>query len=280
MADFKIIKGTFHIVGYQPDGDSIRFQADRPEAWAEAGFAALKPTKKNPKIQLRLEAIDALETHYEGYHQPRSFAIGALEKLLALLEIEVLAYSINYSITTKAHDGKPGFIAFSEIDGFDRPIAFAFPATAPLIDGGEMTAEDLPVERSVNFQVCAEGLVYPTFYTTTPPVFVQKFGDAAREARLQRRGIWVIDRTADFTVWDPRSLYEDFLILPKLFRRLVSFFENYSDFSELPKYMKANGDKILLADGSQTTFDKIVKVEGRRLKMTMLPEDIFFFPKA
>jgi hypothetical protein len=24
---FKIIKGTFHIVGYSPDGDSIRFKA-------------------------------------------------------------------------------------------------------------------------------------------------------------------------------------------------------------------------------------------------------------
>ena len=25
---FFIIKGTFHVLGYSPDGDSIRFQAD------------------------------------------------------------------------------------------------------------------------------------------------------------------------------------------------------------------------------------------------------------
>lgn len=32
---FFLIKGTFHVVGYQPDGDSIRFQADNPESSKE-----------------------------------------------------------------------------------------------------------------------------------------------------------------------------------------------------------------------------------------------------
>jgi hypothetical protein len=30
---FKVIKGTFHVVGYSPDGDSIRFKADDKEKW-------------------------------------------------------------------------------------------------------------------------------------------------------------------------------------------------------------------------------------------------------
>jgi hypothetical protein len=30
---FTLIKGTFHFAGYEPDGDSIRFQADTPANW-------------------------------------------------------------------------------------------------------------------------------------------------------------------------------------------------------------------------------------------------------
>ena len=28
MAQYKVIAGTFHVKGFQPDGDSIRFQAN------------------------------------------------------------------------------------------------------------------------------------------------------------------------------------------------------------------------------------------------------------
>ncbi|GAB4455387.1 MAG: hypothetical protein OHK0041_19940 [Anaerolineales bacterium] len=33
MAQYKVIAGTFHVKGFQPDGDSIRFQANKPEHW-------------------------------------------------------------------------------------------------------------------------------------------------------------------------------------------------------------------------------------------------------
>ncbi len=32
---FYLIKGTFHIEGYSPDGDSVRFRADNKEHWAK-----------------------------------------------------------------------------------------------------------------------------------------------------------------------------------------------------------------------------------------------------
>jgi hypothetical protein len=31
---FRVIKGTFHVVGYSPDGDSIRFKAVNEANWA------------------------------------------------------------------------------------------------------------------------------------------------------------------------------------------------------------------------------------------------------
>ncbi len=84
MTQFKVIQGKFHVKGYQPDGDSIRFAADNPAHWDTFPWKSANK-KKAAKKQLRIEAIDALETHYEDYHQPRPFALAALERLLKLL---------------------------------------------------------------------------------------------------------------------------------------------------------------------------------------------------
>lgn len=279
MATFKIIKGTFHVKGFQPDGDSIRFQAENVANWDSFTWGTASAKKAKLK-QLRLEAIDALETHYEGFHQPRSFGIGALEKLLAYLNITDVEYSIAVSVITKANDGQPGFIATDGLDAFNRPISFIFSADAPLVDGAVMTASLLPLDFCINYKMCREGLVYPTFYTTTEPAIAKAFGDATRFARENRRGIWVIDRSEDFTIWDLNTLFNDILILPKLFRRLIVFFDTKGDLAELPAYMKRNGDKIRLSDGTETTFDKIVEVKGRRIKMLVKPEDVFFVPQG
>src|SRR4051812_14468705 len=64
---FSLIKGTFHVAGYSPDGDSIRFQADDKSLWAKLSGP---PAKLNARehTQLRFEAIDTLETHYANFH--------------------------------------------------------------------------------------------------------------------------------------------------------------------------------------------------------------------
>ncbi|MBX3083075.1 MAG: hypothetical protein KF716_15700 [Anaerolineae bacterium] len=64
-----LIKGTFHVVGQSPDADSVKFRAANPALWSkietdnravfERNLAA-----DNGVIQLRLQGIDALETHY------------------------------------------------------------------------------------------------------------------------------------------------------------------------------------------------------------------------
>ena len=62
-----LIKGSFHVVGYSPDGDSMMFRADNAKHWQ--GLVAQNTTLFAEKIakgalQLRLQGIDALETHY------------------------------------------------------------------------------------------------------------------------------------------------------------------------------------------------------------------------
>jgi endonuclease YncB( thermonuclease family) len=279
MAQYLVIAGTFHVKGFQPDGDSIRFQANRPENWDffEWETPADKAAKKK---QLRVESIDALETHYEGYHQSRPFALAALESLLELLQIRTVTYSLSLSQIVDADDGKPGFIASASTDRFGRPVSYVFPKSAKLTDGAVMDSTVLPIEESLNFELAREGLVYPTFYTSTDRVFAEKIRSVVTRARKTKRGIWSIDRTSDFTLFDIRSLQEDILVLPKIFRRLVGFFDGYSDFNKLGDYMAKQKDNLVLWDGTKKkSLADLMKISGRRIQMKTPVEDILFSPK-
>ncbi|MBE0683393.1 MAG: hypothetical protein IH589_15915 [Anaerolineales bacterium] len=279
MAQYKVVAGTFHVKGFQPDGDSIRFQADKPENWDFFAWETVAD-KAAKKKQLRVESIDAMETHYAGYHQPRPFAIAALESLLELLNIKSVVYSLSITQIVDADDGKSGFIASATTDRFGRPISYLFPKSAKLTDGAVMDSADLPIEKSLNFQLAREGLVYPTFYTTTDRILAEKIRAVVARARKTKRGIWSIDRTPDFMLWDIRTIQEDILLMPKLFRRLVGFFDKYSDFGKLEEYMAKQRDNLVLWDGTKKrSLADLMKISGRRLQMKTPVEDILFSPK-
>jgi hypothetical protein len=221
-----------------------------------------------------------METHYEGYHQPRPFAIAALESLLEMLEIKSVVYSLGITQIVAAEDGKRGFIASATTDRFGRPVSYLFPKNAPLTDGAVMDSSELPVDESVNFQLAREGLVYPTFYTTTDRVFAEKIRAVVSRARKTKRGIWSIDRTADFSLWDVRTLQEDILILPKIFRRLISFIDAYAAYEHLESFMKKQRDNLVLWDGTKKkSLADLMTFSGRRIQMKTPVEDILFSPK-
>jgi endonuclease YncB( thermonuclease family) len=279
MAQYKVIAGTFHVKGFQPDGDSIRFQANNPANW-DFFLWPSELDKISKKKQLRIESIDAMETHYEGYHQPRPFAIAALESLLEMLNIKSVVYSIGITQIVDADDGKSGFIASATTDRFGRPVSYLFPKKARLTDGAVMESSALPVEDSINFQLAREGLVYPTFYTTTDRVFAEKIRAVISRSRKTKRGIWSIDRTSDFSLWDVRTLQEDILILPKLFRRLISFIEGYADYGQLETFMRKQRDNLQLWDGTRKkSLADLMLFSGRRIQMSTPVEDILFSPK-
>jgi endonuclease YncB( thermonuclease family) len=279
MAQYKVIAGTFHVKGFQPDGDSIRFQALNPVNW-DFFLWPSELDRISKKKQLRIESIDAMETHYEGYHQPRPFAIAALESLLEMLEIKSVVYSIGITQIVNADDGKRGFIASATTDRFGRPVSYLFPKNAALTDGVVMDSSELPVEKSINFQLAREGLVYPTFYTTTDRVFAEKIRAVISRARKTKRGIWSIDRTSDFSLWDVRTLQEDILILPKIFRRLISFIDGYADYAQLETFMRKQRDNLQLWDGTKKkSLADLMTFSGRRIQMKTPVEDILFSPK-
>ncbi len=275
---YQVIAGSFHVKGFSPDGDSIRFQANDPARWAAPAFAFKSQSKRNaPLKQLRIEAIDALETHYEGYGQPRVVALGALERLLALIGIAAVQYNLNVTKFVDAQDGVPGFIASAGLDGFDRPIAYVFAEEPGLVDGAEVRGEDLPIERSVNFKLAREGLVYATFYNGMETALIERFRTVIREARAAGRGLWAFDQTAGFNLWTVETPQSDVVILPKLFRRLVTFFETRGSFADLRDYFDRVSDRVrILPTGKTVRLGKLVTIDGRRIGLGAPPEDLVF----
>jgi hypothetical protein len=67
MAQYKVIAGTFHVKGFQPDGDSIRFQAVNPANW-EFFLWPSELDKISKKKQLRIESIDATIQYVANQH--------------------------------------------------------------------------------------------------------------------------------------------------------------------------------------------------------------------
>lgn len=66
---YTLIKGCFYAVGFSPDGDSIRFQADEDSRWLQIQTENREKFEQRMKddeglVTLRLQGVDALETHY------------------------------------------------------------------------------------------------------------------------------------------------------------------------------------------------------------------------
>jgi len=278
MNTYKIIKGRFHVKGYSPDGDSIRFEADNRSHWDSLKWNSVTSYRRKKK-QLRIEAIDALETHYENIRQPNAFAIAALERMLELIGITEVKYNLLVTKITSANDGVPGFIATSSVDIFGRPISYVFPQETDIEDGIELPPSLLPIKKSINYILIKEGIVYPTFYTTTEPSIVALFAYTIKYSRRSRRGIWAIDRSMGFTLRNVKTVQEDVIILPKLFRRLVSFFKYRSDINTFMDFLKDNRDPILLDDGTITDFSEIIFKNGNEYGLLVKPEHFRFIPK-
>lgn len=273
---YQLIKGTFHVVGYSPDGDSIRFVANDPAHWNAFKWQT-KKALNNPRKQLRLEGIDALETHYEGFHQPRAFALAALQTLLGLLGIQGVTFNLAMTSITAASDGTPGYLAVLGLDRYERPISLAFAGDTPLADGSAVESTELDLDASVNAQLLQQGLAYPTFYDSMPADLIERFAALTRTARANRTGLWALDRSGGFAFWGLNTIQDDVIVLPKLFRRLIEFMLSSSDAAELAAYLAKSSTRVTLrATGQRTTLGKLVSVNERQVSLTLAPEELIF----
>ncbi len=274
---FQIIKGTFHVKGYSPDGDSIRFHADDVANW---DLLKGPPPKRNAQdhVQLRLEAIDTLETHFQGTHQPLELAVAATDALLEQVGITGVVWNEQRTRVEEANDGTEGYILSRVVEPNRRPVAFVYSGPAAEPDGSEVFVDPARVQQSVNFHQTTSGLAYVTYYQGLFPDLRAAFTTAANQARLAGRGVYAKDRTnSGFLVTSLGSLEDEHVILPKLFRRLAAYLEAGGSVAGFREYLEDLAEEILiLSTGHFTNFDTIVTVSGDTVRMTERPENVIF----
>lgn len=272
LTHFRLIHGTFQVTGFKPDGDSVRFVA-APQHFRDL-YGAYKADLSKGSLQLRLEGIDAPETHYGSEFQPLGHE--ARDHLLHLLGIRDVEFS-GQRVLRGSVDLIPGAILTRSFDSHGRPISYAL-VGADIPDGADGATvrvdEDL-LARTLNAKMVAAGFAYPLLYTSTPAPHREFLSQTALAARRKGFGIWQHDSSREFRVLgresiagklrtEPGSEEGAVLIYPKFFRRCVDYFRQMQGAAvriDFPRWLAEN----------ERENDAVV-VQGMELRLSALFE--------
>jgi endonuclease YncB( thermonuclease family) len=281
----RLIKGSYRILHSQPDGDSIHFFPDDADAFVKLRMNARLSAAGS--VQLRLDAIDALETHYTpgahgGFtqHQPLALAHAPADRLLTLLGFSDVKRD-RETVTSATPDRTPGYILTRFADKYGRPVAFAYAGTSDQADLAQVRVTAAMLHQSVNHRLLAEGLVYPTFYSKLYPDLRAELTAAAQAARATGNGVWGGDATTSgATITGLADLNDHVVILPKLFRRLVDYLALGAGDVSLDRFtpfLATRNDRLfVISEAHATGLDTITAVSGQKLRLTHPPEDLVF----
>ncbi|KAA9166376.1 thermonuclease family protein [Amycolatopsis acidicola] len=283
-----LIKGTYRIVGASPDGDSVRFYPDNPGAFAAARIRARLNSKGG--AQLRLDGIDALETHYQAqnhggqWRQPADLGQAAAAGLLSHLGFKKVTRDEDGTVTASTPDRVPGHIMTRFADKYGRAVAIAFPGqrSGRAADGSEVNLDAKGLRASANYTLLADGLVYPTFYSKLYLDLRQAMSEAAVAAREAGKGVWADDVTGTgFRLKSRTQLRDELVILPKLFRRLVDYLgldeSGGVSLAGFADYLDTRDDRLFTVPaGHATELATLVEVKRQNVRLTVEPEQIVF----
>lgn len=284
---FKLIKGSFHVRNYSPDGDSIRFQPDNAALVHDLEGSSPKFNARN-HVQLRIEAIDTLETHYSppsgggALHQPLAIALAAADRLMNYVGITNIVWDSGHRTVTSADDGTRGYILARTVEKNGRPVAFVYTGEAPdgEADGDDINLDSARLQDSYNYAALLEGYAYPTYYNGLFHDLREMLSAAAASARGNGLGIYASDRTTDgFSASTLQSITEEFTILPKLFRRLSEYMVNYGTAVGFKRKLAQSREPVLdLRNSNFSHFDTFIEQEddSDEIKLTRLPEELVF----
>lgn len=278
---FVLIKGTFHVLGYRLDGDSIRFQADDSDNWKTLSGPSVALNALG-HASLRLEAVDALETHYQGFHQPLRLARPAVRYILSSLGIHDVVWDEVQKRVIKAEDGTEGYILARSTESYRRPVAFVFAGGSEEKDGREISLNESMLSKSLNYGLIVRGLAYPMFYNGLFSDLRHPLTYASIRAREEGRGIWPYDLTTKgFSMTNLGTITNEVAILPKLFRRIVDYMGEGGNIDGFIDHLRNGCEPLVkVAQVQFTRFDSIVEVKGDRVMLTESPENLIFLDKV
>lgn len=279
--------------GPEPDGDTVKFLPGTPGLVEALPRPSGTPPDLGARgISVRLEAIDALETHFSETHQELAGANAARDELLRLLGFTGVTFfdDLPNKVRSADQDSLPGTVLSNGVDANGRLIGFGYagddPAVRPGPDGGTVFLDEAGVDRSVNALLLAAGMAYPAFYATLPAALRTHLGMVSRKARAAAAGIWarsVADPNAAATVGSLAEL-QQLVIWPKLFRRLVPYLAGgAAGLDGLDAWLRADAvnrdDALFLIDRLETgNLHDVVEASGTSLRMTVWPEDFIIDP--
>lgn len=178
-----------------------------------------------------------------------------------------------------------GHILARDVDSNGRVIAFVFPGDNALDDGSDVTVDAALISASVNATLLAEGLAYPTLYTSMPPDLRPVFADLTRQARAANLGIWPNATMSpnSSTVANNACALQSLIAWPKLFRRLITFFTSgQTNINEFETWLRAKpserDDAMILPNGDFGNLHDMVDVTAAGLRTVFQPEDVVIVP--
>ncbi|WP_329469068.1 thermonuclease family protein [Streptomyces sp. NBC_01723] len=280
-----LIKGFYNVTGSQPDGDTVHFTADEPSEWSLVGGGGGRAVEHSSvgRAKLRLDAVDALETHYgpSRDHQPLRFAHAARDEMLDWLGFTDVQRRPDESVTATTPETVPGFVLTRGADVHGRCIALAGRGDPPGTSGLEIDVTVPVLRTTVNHHLLTEGLAYPTFYRSLFTTLRTEMAAVAVGARDARRGLWASDvTTTGAKITGPGSLTDEVVILPKLFRRTMDYLRlDIMPLSCFPAFLAGGRDRFsVLSTGERRAgLHHVVEVtNGHTVRMTRPPEDLLF----
>jgi endonuclease YncB( thermonuclease family) len=271
---FLAIHGDLVITGYEPDGDSMRFIADRPELFRhlQRGYR-IRRSPRDGSVQLRLESIDAPELHYGTAAQP--LGDSARDTLLDWAGFHDVEYVPGSTQVKNASPASvPAVILTKASDPNGRPVSYLVLGDAEdLPDGKWVVVGAELLDRTLNTRALTEGMAYPTFYTSTPADHIVRLQEIALATRKAGLGVWAQDRTSAFQLTDQASIGPGgALLLPKLFRRATDYMKDVAKGFQgnLGDWLLANGgtgtrqenDTVVLAGGVEVHLSDLVQQQN------------------
>ena len=275
--------------GPEPDGDTVKFQPDTPALVEALPRPSGRPPGLNSRgISVRLEAIDALETHFADTHQELTGANAVRDELLRRLGFTNVRFFADMpnKVESADQDSLRGHVLSNGIDANGRMIGFVFPGESPRPDGSTVFVDGPLVDTSVNAALLAAGLVYPAFYATLPATLRTHLAGMSRAARAAGTGLWpgsVADPDGAATVSDLADL-ESLVCWPKLFRRLVPYLPTgASTLDGFDAWLRADpvnrDDGLFLLDRLESGhMHDVIRAEGQHVQLTVWPEDFIIDP--
>ncbi len=262
------------MIGKSPDGDSIRFLPRTPELLQRLEHAERVRIAADGTVQLRLDGIDAPETHYENRAQPRG--VRARSELLAWCGFARVTWDPAHpahpdgTIVAATPPRRPAAVLSGLVDPNGRPVSLLLVGGDLPADGAEPAVDAALLRRTASAALLGSGAAYLTLYWSTAPPLRALLRELAAQARDAPRGVWARDATAGFTLRSQASIGTDgALILPKLFRRCTDYLRTRRAGETLPAWLRRHEedgeDDVVIVAGVRRRLSELVHQEHERV---------------